>query len=53
MNKWLEGFAYRQNLSVDIFFLAALIVLVIAIITIAWQSLKTALANPVEALRYE
>ena len=53
MNKWLEGFAYRQNLSVDIFFLAALIVLVIAIITVAWQSLKTALANPVEALRYE
>lgn len=53
MNKWLEGFAYKINLGVDIFILAALMALVIALITVAWQSLKSALANPVKAMRYE
>jgi putative ABC transport system permease protein len=53
MNKWLEGFAYRINLEVDIFILAAVIAIAIALLTVTWQSLKTALANPVEALRYE
>jgi putative ABC transport system permease protein len=53
MNKWLEGFAYKITLGVDIFILAAVIALAIALATVAWQSLKTALANPVEALRYE
>ena len=53
MNKWLEGFAYHINLGIDILILAVLIAFVIAILTVAWQSLKTALANPVEALRYE
>jgi putative ABC transport system permease protein len=53
MNKWLEGFAYHINLRVDIFILAAMIAIAIAIATVAWQSLKTALANPIHALRYE
>jgi putative ABC transport system permease protein len=53
MKKWLEGFAYHINLRMDILILAIMIALVVAIVTIAWQSLKTALANPVEALRYE
>ena len=53
MNKWLQGFAYRINLGIDIFILAAMITLVIALATITWQSLKSSLANPVEALRYE
>jgi putative ABC transport system permease protein len=53
MKKWLEGFAYRINLGVDIFILAAVIAVAIALLTVTWQSLKTALANPVEALRYE
>jgi putative ABC transport system permease protein len=53
MKKWLQGFAYRINLGVDIFILAAVIAIAIALLTVTWQSLKTALANPVEALRYE
>ncbi|MFC2126502.1 ABC transporter permease [Bacteroidota bacterium] len=53
MNRWLQGFAYKINLGVDIFILAAVIALVIALSTVTWQSLKTALANPVNALRYE
>jgi putative ABC transport system permease protein len=53
MKKWLQGFAYHVKLGADIFILAALIALVIAMLTVAWQSLKTARANPVNALRYE
>jgi len=53
MNKWLQSFAYKINLGVDIFILAGLIAVVIALITVAWQSLKSALTNPVKALRYE
>ncbi|MCK5701508.1 MAG: cell division protein FtsX, partial [Cyclobacteriaceae bacterium] len=53
MNKWLQGFAYKIDLGADIFILAALITLVIALMTVTWQSLKSAFANPVEALRYE
>jgi putative ABC transport system permease protein len=53
MKKWLEGFAYRIKLGVDIFILAAVIAIAIALLTVTWQSLKTALANPINALRYE
>ena len=53
MSKWLQGFAYRINLGVDIFILGAVIALAIGLATVTWQSLKTAFANPVEALRYE
>ena len=53
MSKWLQGFAYRIDLGADIFILAALIAMVIALTTVTWQSLKSSLANPVEALRYE
>ena len=53
MNKWLQGFAYRINLGVDIFILTIVIALVIAMLTVTWQSIKTALASPVNALRYE
>ena len=53
MDKWLQGFAYKINLGMDIFLLAALISLVIALVTVAWQSLKSALENPIKALRHE
>jgi putative ABC transport system permease protein len=53
MNKWLQGFAYHIKLGSDIFIMAALIAFVIALLTVTWQSLKSARANPVEALRYE
>ena len=53
MNKWLQGFAYRINLGADVFILAAVIVFVIALATVAWQSLKSALENPIKSLRYE
>jgi len=51
--KWLEGFAYRTRLGVDIFLAAGAISLVVAVLTVAGQALKAALANPVDSLRYE
>jgi len=53
MNKWLQNFAYRIDLSVWIFILAGLVVLVIALLTVSFQAIKAAMANPVESLRYE
>ena len=53
MSKWLERFAYRIELGLTSFALAAVTGLIIALITVSYQSIKTALANPVEALRYE
>jgi len=53
MNQWLKGFAYKINLGADIFILAALVAIAIALITIMWQSMKSAFTNPVKALRYE
>jgi len=53
MNEWLQGFAYKTELSWWIFILAGLMALFIALITISWQSFKVARKNPIEALRYE
>jgi len=53
MNKWLENFAYKTELSWWIFALAGLLALGIALLTVSWQSWKAATRNPVEALRYE
>ncbi len=53
MNKWLENFAYKTSLSWWVFALAGLLVLVIALLTVSWQSWLVATRNPVEALRYE
>jgi len=53
MNKWLQNFAYRIDLTVWPFLLAGLAVLMIALLIVSWQVIKAATANPVEALRYE
>jgi putative ABC transport system permease protein len=53
MTRWLEGFAYRISIGPVIFIEAGLIALGIALITIGWQSVKAAMANPVESLRNE
>jgi len=53
MNKWLENFAYKTELSWWIFVLAGLLALGIALLTVSWKSWKAATRNPVEALRYE
>jgi putative ABC transport system permease protein len=53
MTKWLERFAYKTELSWWIFGLAGLSAVLIALLTVSWQSLRAATRNPVEALRYE
>jgi putative ABC transport system permease protein len=53
MNKWLQNFAYRISTGWWIFALAGFIALVIAFLTVSWQSFRAADKNPVEALRYE
>ena len=53
MNKWLEDFAYRITIQWWVFALAGIIALAIAFITISFQSIKAALANPVKSLRSE
>ena len=53
MNKWLQSFAYRINISWWIFLAAAVAALFIALLTISFQAIKAAVANPVKSLRTE
>ncbi|HEY6978947.1 MAG TPA: FtsX-like permease family protein, partial [Chitinophagaceae bacterium] len=53
MNKWLQSFAYRITISWWVFFVAAFAALLIAVITVSFQSIKAAIANPVKSLRTE
>jgi ABC-type antimicrobial peptide transport system permease subunit len=51
MNKWLDGFAYRVSVGTGIFALTFLLIIIVTVITVGIQSVKAALANPVESLR--
>ncbi len=53
MNKWLQTFAYKTELSWWVFALSGVIALSIALLTVSWQTFRAARRNPVEALRYE
>jgi putative ABC transport system permease protein len=53
MNKWLEDFAYRIDISLWMFILSGGIALLIAFATVSFQAIKAATANPVEALKHE
>jgi len=53
MNQWLENFAYRIEISWWVFVLAGGVALVVALLTVSWQAINAALANPVESFRYE
>jgi ABC-type antimicrobial peptide transport system permease subunit len=51
--KWLEGFAYRIHISWWIFLIAGFMAILIALITVSFQAIKAAIANPVKSLRTE
>ncbi|MEX2347528.1 MAG: FtsX-like permease family protein [Balneolaceae bacterium] len=53
MNQWLQDFAYKIEIGAGIFVLAGVAALVIALLTVSWQSIKAALRNPVDSLRSE
>ena len=53
MTKWLDDFAYRINISWWVFVMAGMIALLIALVTVSFQAIKAAIANPVKSLRTE
>ena len=53
MKYWLDDFAYATGINVGTFVLAGLLAVVIAVLTVSYQSIRAAVSNPVEALRYE
>jgi putative ABC transport system permease protein len=53
MNRWLQDFTYRINIRWWMFVLSGTLALMIALLTVSWQAIRAATANPVEALRYE
>jgi putative ABC transport system permease protein len=52
-NKWLQNYPYRIEMSWWLFASAGILVMLIAFITISFQSIKAAIANPVKSLRTE
>lgn len=53
MHRWLEDFAYRTPLGVEVFGVAGVLMLLITLLTVSTQAARAALTNPAEALRYE
>ena len=53
MKNWLDSFAYRINLGITVFLISIAITIIIALITVIYQAIKTALTNPVMSLKYE
>ena len=53
MNKWLQDFAYRVNISWQTFLVAGVIALLIALLTLSFQAIRAAIVNPVKSLRTE
>ena len=53
MNKWLQNYAYRINMSWWMFVVAGSIAVGIALLTVSFQAIKAAIANPVKSLRAE
>jgi len=52
-NEWLQSFAYRINIGPLVFIITGASVLLITLLTISFQSIKAAIANPVKSLRTE
>lgn len=53
MNKWLQDFAYRIHISWLVFAITAVLMMMIALVTVSFQTIKAAIANPVKSLRNE
>lgn len=53
LNKYLENYAYRIDLSVGIFILSGLVAMLVAILTVSYQAIKAASVNPAKTMKYE
>jgi putative ABC transport system permease protein len=53
MNRWLQNFVYRIDVKIWMFLLSAFLAIAVALMTVSYQSIKAALANPIDSLRYE
>ena len=53
MNQWLQDFAYQTEMSWWIFVIAAILSILIALLTVSYQAIKAALMNPVKSLKTE
>jgi putative ABC transport system permease protein len=53
MNRWLQNFAYKSGIGVWVFLLTGILAVGIALATVSYQSIKAALLNPVDAIKYE
>jgi putative ABC transport system permease protein len=53
MRQWLQGFAYRVSIGVGPFVLSAALALIIALITVSYQAVRSAVSDPVESLHYQ
>ena len=53
MSSWLANYAYRIDMGFMVFFGSSLLAMLVAVITVVWQSYHAAVANPVKSLRYE
>ena len=53
INNWLQNFAYRTSIALWVFIISGAIALLIALLTVGFQAVKAAFANPVDSLRYE
>ncbi len=53
MSNWLEKFAYKTNIGLGIYIVSGILVSLVTIVVVSWQSWRFAKVNPVEALRYE
>lgn len=52
-NRWLQNFAYRVDVEINVFVVAGLVALIVAMLTVSTQAIRAALVNPVDSLRYE
>jgi putative ABC transport system permease protein len=53
MNKWLQNFAYKTSITWQVFAMTTFIAVIISFVTISFQAIKAAIANPVKSLRTE
>jgi putative ABC transport system permease protein len=53
MRKWLQSYAYRTDMGFFVFLGAMLLALFVAILSVSYQAIRAARANPADSLRYE